>query len=112
MIEIIQADGTREQAVIAAMRQRAAEQNSEIERAVRAVMEDVRARGLEAVRECSLRFDGREPYEITREQMEAAYAACPPELIRAMEHAAANIRDYNEKLLHRSVEWALSLIHI
>lgn len=106
MIEIIQADGTREQAVIAAMRQRAAEQNSEIERAVRAVMEDVRARGLEAVRECSLRFDGREPYEITREQMEAAYAACPPELIRAMEHAAANIRDYNEKLLHRSVEWA------
>ena len=106
MIEIIQADGTREQAVIAAMRQRAAEQNSEIERAVRAVMEDVRARGLEAVRECSLRFDGREPYEITGEQMEAAYAACPPELIRAMEHAAANIRDYNEKLLHRSVEWA------
>ena len=71
MIEIIQADGTREQAVIAAMRQRAAEQNSEIERAVRAVMEDVRARGLEAVRECSLRFDGREPYEITREQRRA-----------------------------------------
>ena len=37
MIEIIQADGTREQAVIAAMRRRAAEQNSEIERAVRAL---------------------------------------------------------------------------
>ena len=105
MIEIIQADGTREQAVIAAMRRRAAEQNTEIEGAVRAVLETVRARGMEAVREYSLRFDGREPYEITREQMEAAYAACPPQLIRAMEHAATNIRDYNEKLLHRSEEW-------
>ena len=62
MIEIIQADGTREQAVIAAMRRRAAEQNTEIEGAVRAVLETVRARGMEAVREYSLRFDGREPY--------------------------------------------------
>ena len=105
MIEIIQADGTREQAVIAAMRRRAAERNAESEGAVRAVLETVRARGMEAVREYSLRFDGREPYEITREQMEAAYAACPPQLIRAMEHAATNIRDYNEKLLHRSEEW-------
>ena len=27
------------------------------------------------------------------------------ELVRAMEHAAANIRDYNEKLLTRTMEW-------
>ena len=37
--------------------------------------------------------------------MEEAYQACPPELIRALEHSAANIRDYNEKLLVRSQEW-------
>ena len=37
--------------------------------------------------------------------MEAAYAARPQELIEAMETAAENIRDYNEKLLPRTMEW-------
>ena len=40
-----------------------------------------------------------------RTQLEAAYRGCPPELIAALEHAAANIRDYNEKLLSRTMEW-------
>ena len=46
-----------------------------------------------------------EPYELTRAQLEEAYHSCPAELIAALEHAAANIRDYNEKLLSRTMEW-------
>ena len=105
MIQIIQADGRAEQARIAAMRARAAEVGADIEEAVSAVMGAVKEKGLSAVEAYSLKFDGKIPYEIPREELEAAYARCADELIAAMERAAANIRDYNEKLLVQSMEW-------
>lgn len=105
MIDIIQADGRAEQERIAAMRARSAQKNADIEAAAAAVMRDVKEVGFAAVSRYSLQFDRREPYEVGREALEAAYRACPPELIAALEHAAANIRDYNEKLLSRTMEW-------
>ena len=105
MIQIVKADGVQEQAVIAAMRARAASANAEIELAVSAVMQNVKEKGLAAVEDYSRRYDGKMPYEIGPEKLEAAYAACPRPLIAAMERSAANIRDYNERLLARSMEW-------
>ena len=105
MIAIIKADGTAERRQLEAMWERAAARNTDIEQAVRAVMENVREGGLEAVRRYSREFDRREPYEISKETLEQACRDCPPELVQAMEHAAANIRDYNEKLLARTTEW-------
>ena len=105
MISIIRADGAAEQKQLSAMRRRAAEKNLDIERSVRSVMEDVKENGLAAVEKYSLQFDHTKPYEISREKLEDAYQACPPELISALEHAARNIRDYNEKLLAKTVEW-------
>ena len=105
MIDIVKADGQGEQAVIAAMRARAAQNNAAVDQAVSAILADVAQRGYEAVKEYSLKFDKAEPREIGREELEAAYAACDPTLIAAMEHAAANIRDYNEKLLYQTSEW-------
>ena len=105
MIEIIQADGQAERRHIAAMRARAAQVGADIQRAVSAVMQNVQERGFDAVREYSLQFDHREPYELSQADLEAAYDRCPRALTAAMEHAAANIRDYNEKLLVKSQEW-------
>ena len=105
MIEIIQADGQAERRHIAAMRARAAQVGADIQRAVSAVMQNVQERGFDAVREYSLQFDRREPYELSQADLEAAYDRCPRALTAAMEHAAANIRDYNEKLLVKSQEW-------
>ena len=105
MIDIVKADGQGEQAVIAAMRARAAQNNAAVDQAVSAILADVAQRGYEAVKEYSLKFDKAEPREIGREELEAAYAACDPTLIAAMERAAANIRDYNEKLLYQTSEW-------
>ena len=105
MIQIVTADGRKEREVLQAMRARAAQANEEIDRAVSAIMEDVRKNGYPAVAACSRKFDGAEPYEIAPERLEAACAACPPELLSALERAAANIRDYNEKLLLKSQEW-------
>lgn len=105
MIQIVRADGVQEQALIADLRGRSAAVGEEINRAAAEIMEQVRTRGFDAVREYSLRFDKAEPREFTQSELEAAYNACDPELIRAMEHAAANIRDYNEHLLAKSLEW-------
>ena len=105
MIPIVKADGAAEQALLENLRSRAAEANEGIVKTAAAVLADVKERGYEAVREYSLKFDHAEPREFTPEELEAAYAACDPALIQAMEHAAANIRDYNEHLLTKSAEW-------
>lgn len=103
MIPIVKADGAA--ALLENLRSRAAEANEGIVKTAAAVLADVKARGYEAVREYSLKFDHTEPREFAPEELEAAYNACDPALIRAMEHAAANIRDYNEHLLTKSAEW-------
>ena len=105
MINIVQADGAAERAVLEAMRARAARAGAAVDKAAAEIMEAVRERGFEAVREYSLRFDGAEPRELDPAELEAARSRCPAALIAALEHAAANIRDYNEKLLTRTQEW-------
>ena len=103
MIQIVPA--AQAPAVMAAMRERSASKNEAIQAAAAAIMDDVKKRGWAAVEEYSVKFDGKAPCEIPREELEAAYRACPAPLVKAMEHAAANIRDYNEKLLTRTQEW-------
>lgn len=105
MIQIVTADGVRENALMDDLRARSAAVGEEITRSAATIMEDVRQNGYEAVERYSLQFDHAVPREFAPEELERAYAACDPKLIAAMEHAAANIRDYNEHLLARSQEW-------
>lgn len=103
MITMIKADGAAERRQLDAMRARAAEKNADIEQAVKDIMADVKANGLSAVERYSVQFDHSAPYELPKERLDQAYAACPGELIAALEHAARNIRDYNEKLLVKAI---------
>lgn len=103
MIRIIPAERAQEQ--LAAMRARAAQKNADIDRAVADIMQTVKEEGFAAVERYSIQFDCTAPYEISAQRLEQAYQNCSAELIGALEHAAANIRDYNEKLLARTVEW-------
>ena len=105
MLKIIKADGAAEKKQIEDMRARAAQTGEGISAVAAAVLQDVRENGYAAVEKYSLQFDGAKPREITAEELDAAYESCPKELIAAMEQAAADIRDYNEKLLVRSAEW-------
>ena len=105
MIAVIKADGSAELRQLKAMRARAAEKGADIELTVQAVMEHVRQEGLPAVERYSRQFDRKAPYELPKERLDEAYAACPQELVAALEHAARNIRDYNEKLLYKTTEW-------
>ena len=105
MLKIIRADGQAEQKQIADMRARAAQTGEGINAVAASVLKEVREKGYDAVEQYSLQFDGAKPREISAEELEEAYNSCPKELIAAMEQAAANIRDYNEKILVRSAEW-------
>lgn len=105
MLDIIVANGKAEQVKLGAMRARAAQVGADIDAAVADIMAAVKGRSFAAVEEYSRRFDGVAPYEILPGKLEEAYAACPAEQIEALEHAAANIRDYNENLLAKTMEW-------
>jgi len=77
MLEIVMAGAGREQAKLASMRARASETGVEIDRAVAEIMRDVKARGFDAVKEYSLRFDKSEPMEIDREELRRAAQRIP-----------------------------------
>lgn len=105
MIRVVQADGRAERETLAAMKARAAGENTKIAASAAQILADIRERGMEAVREYSLRFDRAEPYEVPRARLEEAYGTCDRTLIAAMEHSARNIRDYQEHLLKKSSSW-------
>lgn len=96
-------DGKNE--LLTAMRARASEVDAKISTAVSSIMEDVRLNGYEAVCRYSAKFDGAEPYEISREQMEQALKTCPAELVDTMKLSADNIRKYQEHLLSETKIW-------
>ena len=66
---------------------------------VQAILDDVRARGDEAAKEYSEKFDGAALTELTvaREEIEAGYARVDCALRATMERAAKNITRYHEK---------------
>lgn len=105
MMTVVKADGTAEQKQIEAMRQRAAETNAGIEKSASEIMEAVRLRGYEAVREYSLQFDKAEPHEISRDMLEAAAKRIEPELLAALKQSAENIRAYQQELLSKTRVW-------
>ena len=91
-LKTVLADGQAEQAVIREMKARAAGARGDIEQTVRAIMDDVQARGWDAVCEYAEKFDGKTPYIVSPSELEAAYAACAPRLTAAREQAAVAVR--------------------
>lgn len=68
------------------------------------IVEDVRERGDEAVREYTSKFDGvdLERFRVSQEEIDQAVAKCPKELSQALEHAATQIREFHERQLQQS----------
>lgn len=104
-LKTVVADGSAEKELLREMKARATGVRGDVETTVRGIMEDIRTRGIEAVNEYSQKFDKTTPYIVSAEKLQAAYDACKPELIAALTHAAANIRDYHEQMLVKSWQW-------
>jgi histidinol dehydrogenase len=71
------------------------------EELARQICDSVRWSGMKAVLEYTAKFDGlalkESDLRVTTEEVERAVRACPPDLIAALEEAAARIRAFHEK---------------
>lgn len=104
MIPMVKADGAKEYALIKTLKARSGEVDARVSAAVTEIIGRVRQEGDAAVRDFTLRFDGAAPEqaEVSREELEAAARACDPAFRKALEHAAANIRDFHERQKQQS----------
>ena len=79
---------------------------SEYEETVRGIIDDIRARGDEALFALEEKFDKcvltPETIRVSDAEIEEAYRALSPEFVEVMRRAAANIRAYHEKQVTQS----------
>lgn len=77
---------------------------SNVEGAVTEILAQVAARGDDALREYTLRFDKADlaNLEVTEAEIDEAFAAVEPEFVAILEQAAANIRAFHEKQCRNS----------
>lgn len=80
---------------------RSAQGKSNVQEIVDGIIKDIRERGDEALFEYTKKFDGfnvnRGNLIVSREEIEEAYNAVDPELIRVIKRAAERIKNYHEK---------------
>lgn len=71
---------------------------------VKKILEDIRNRGDEALKEYTGKFDGYngDSWEVTKEEREAAWKEVSSDVIESLERAAANIRSFHSKQLQQS----------
>lgn len=94
--------------LIAALEQRGALNTSKVEKAVTAIVADVRKNGDRALRKYAEQFDGlakSAPLRVSREEMQAAWDVTLPEMRAAMHAAQTNIRAFAEA--QRPKEWTI-----
>jgi histidinol dehydrogenase len=72
---------------------------------VRGRLDDIFARGADAVSELSIKFDGAPPREVPKGERRAALDSCDPTLIDDLRRAAKNIEGYQKRLLPQGSMW-------
>ncbi|MDR0886391.1 MAG: histidinol dehydrogenase [Clostridiales Family XIII bacterium] len=106
MIKIINADRKTEYDALDSISNRDEGVGSDVTTAVTEIIDAVRTRGDEAVREYTIQFDGSAPDNIvvTKEEMKEAFESIDSELRQALLNAASNIKAYHKKQLQRGYE--------
>lgn len=104
MMTITIADGTAEKKLLQSLRQRSGETDKKVTAAVTEILENVKAKGDEAVKAYTLKFDGRcpEQAEVSRQQMEDAVAKADPRFVQALQNAMENIRAFHSRQKQQS----------
>jgi histidinol dehydrogenase len=91
--------GRKAEAFVRALEQRGATDLARVEKQVRRIVADVRKNGDLALRRYAEKWDGlnaKQPLRVTDAELEQAWTAVPEQFKRALETAAANIRQYCE----------------
>lgn len=104
MIPITYADGTAEKKLLADLTKRSGEVGKNVTETVSKIIDNVKENGDAAVKEYTLKFDGKLPekIELTGEEIRAALDTCDTEFVSALQKAAANIRDFHERQVQQS----------
>ncbi len=98
MLRILDTRTDRPEAIRAVLTQSSFLDRAAEEAGVRAILDDVRARGDAAIRDVTERYDGvrLERFEVSAAEVAAARASVSAEFLAAVEMAAANIRAFHE----------------
>lgn len=104
MISYVKADGSAERALIAQLRARSGEVDKKVTAAVTEILDSVRQRGDQAVRDYTIRFDGKAPEqaEISREELQDSLTQSDPQLVESLRRAAENIRSFHARQKQQS----------
>ena len=104
MIQIVKADGVQERALLSQLKNRSEEVDRKVTVAVTEIIDAVRAKGDEAVREYTLKFDGKcpEQFEISKADMQRALDEADPEFVASLQRAKENIEDFHRRQKHQS----------
>lgn len=101
--------GRRAELAVRKLEQRGAASLSKVERQVRRIVEDVRARGDSALRRYAEKLDGvqpKQPLRVAEAELEQEWQSVPEEFRKALRAAAANIRRYCE--WQKPQEWRVA----
>lgn len=104
MIRKIKADGVQEVEFLAKLGERSRNTNRDVTETVSEIINNVMMNGDKAVREYTIKFDGKSPdaFEVPKEELTALTADCDPEFIATLKKAADNIRNFHERQKQQS----------
>ena len=104
IIRVIQADGVTEKTFLQKVEERNRSTNDQVTTVVKEIIDNVRVNGDSAVREYTIRFDGKAPecFEVPKEVIEEAVQRCEPAFVETLQKAAAHIRDFHERQKQQS----------
>ena len=104
MITTVTADGVQEYAFIETLKKRAQNSDKNVIPVVSEILENVRENGDTAVREYTVKFDGKAPEytEITADEIEQIIKRCDADLLDTFQKAAANIADFHQRQVQQS----------
>lgn len=104
MIQIVKEGRNLGRDLISQLKLRSEKSNKQIDAAVAEIIENVRENGDKALREYTLRFDGRIPEktEITKNEMQELAKQCEPAFLKALNRAAHNIEDFHTRQKQQS----------
>lgn len=104
MIEIVTADGCTERKLLQGLRSRSGEVDRQVTQQVSQIIEAVRSRGDQAVREYTIAFDGSCSglLEVDREEINDALTNADPDYVSALLNAMENISAFHNRQKQQS----------
>ncbi|MBC8569669.1 histidinol dehydrogenase [Zongyangia hominis] len=104
MIQVVKADGIQEKKLLGQLKNRSEEVDRRVTAAVTEIIDAVKAKGDEAVRDYTIRFDGKCPtrFEIPKEDIQRALDEADSDFVGSLRRAKENIEDFHRRQKHQS----------